>query len=58
MAQTPTYLKSLKKESVVQSVINRLTDAMRANNLGRPLAYDSNHEITQQIRNIISKIVA
>ena len=33
------------------------TDAMRANNLGRPLAYDSNHEITQQIRNIISKIV-
>lgn len=29
MGQTPTYLKSLKKESVVQSVINRLTDAMR-----------------------------
>lgn len=29
MDQTPTYLKSLKKESVVQSVINRLTDAMR-----------------------------
>ena len=28
MEQTPTYLKSLKKESVVQSVINRLTDAM------------------------------
>ena len=25
----PTYLKSLKKESVVQSVINRLTDAIR-----------------------------
>ena len=33
MAQTPTYLKSLKKESVVQSVINRLTDAMRAKEL-------------------------
>lgn len=29
MEQTPTYLKSLKKESVVQSVINCLTDAMR-----------------------------
>ena len=29
MEKTPTYLKSLKKESVVQSVINRLTDAMR-----------------------------
>lgn len=28
-AETPAYLKSLKKESVVQSVINRLTDAMR-----------------------------
>ena len=33
MGQTPTYLKSLKKESVVQSVINRLTDAMRAEEL-------------------------
>ena len=33
MAQTPTYLKSLKKESVVQSVINRLTDAMRTKEL-------------------------
>lgn len=33
MAQTPTYLKSLKKESVVQSVINRLTDAMRSKEL-------------------------
>ena len=33
MGQTPTYLKSLKKESVVQSVINRLTDAMRAKEL-------------------------
>ena len=33
MDQTPSYLKSLKKESVVQSVINRLTDAMRAKEL-------------------------
>ena len=33
MAPTPTYLKSLKKESVVQSVINRLTDAMRKKEL-------------------------
>lgn len=33
MPETPTYLKSLKKESVVQSVINRLTDAMRNNEL-------------------------
>ena len=33
MGQTPTYLKSLKKESVVQSVINRLTDAMRTREL-------------------------
>ena len=33
MAQTPSYLKSLKKESVVQSVINRLTDAMRSKEL-------------------------
>ena len=33
MGQTPTYLKSLKKESVVQSVINRLTDAMRTKEL-------------------------
>jgi DNA-binding FadR family transcriptional regulator len=30
MAQTPSYLKSLKKESVVQSVINCLTDAIRS----------------------------
>ncbi len=29
MERTPTYLKSLKKESVVQSVINCLTDAIR-----------------------------
>lgn len=29
MEDTPTYLKSLKKESVVQSVINCLTDAIR-----------------------------
>lgn len=29
MKQNPSYLKSLKKESVVQSVINCLTDAMR-----------------------------
>lgn len=29
MEQSPSYLKSLKKESVVQSVINCLTDAMR-----------------------------
>ena len=33
MDQTPSDLKSLKKESVVQSVINRLTDAMRAKEL-------------------------
>ncbi len=33
MGQTPSYLKSLKKESVVQSVINRLTDAMRSKEL-------------------------
>ena len=33
MPETPTYLKSLKKESVVQSVINRLTDAMRSKEL-------------------------
>lgn len=33
MEQTPSYLKSLKKESVVQSVINRLTDAMRSGEL-------------------------
>ena len=31
--KTPAYLKSLKKESVVQSVINRLTDAMRNKDL-------------------------
>ena len=29
MEQSPSYLKNLKKESVVQSVINCLTDAMR-----------------------------
>lgn len=29
MNETPSYLKNLKKESVVQSVINMLTDAMR-----------------------------
>ena len=33
MNVTPTYLKSLKKESVVQSVINCLTDAMRSREL-------------------------
>ena len=33
MGQAPTYLKSLKKESVVQSVINQLTDAMRNGDL-------------------------
>ncbi len=33
MAQTPSYLKSLKKESVVQSVINCLTDAIRSEEL-------------------------
>ena len=33
MGQTPTYLKSLKKESVVQSVINRITDAIRSGEL-------------------------
>ena len=30
---TPSYLKSLKKESVVQSVINRLTEGMRSGEL-------------------------
>lgn len=29
MEQSPSYLKNLKKESIVQSVINCLTDAMR-----------------------------
>ena len=29
MSETPAYVKNLKKESVVQSVINCLTDAMR-----------------------------
>jgi GntR family transcriptional repressor for pyruvate dehydrogenase complex len=29
MTENPGHLKSLKKESVVQSVINCLTDAMR-----------------------------
>ena len=33
MGQAPTYLKSLKKESVVQSVINQLTDAIRNGDL-------------------------
>lgn len=33
MEQTPSYLTSLKKESVVQSVINRLTDGMRTGEL-------------------------
>ena len=33
MNQTPTYLKNLKKESVVQSVINCLTGAMRSKEL-------------------------
>ena len=33
MGQKPSYLKSLKKESVVQSVINCLTDAIRAEDL-------------------------
>ena len=33
MGQTPSYLKSLKKESVVQSVINCLTDAIRSREL-------------------------
>lgn len=33
MPQTPSYLKSLKKESVVQSVINVLTDAIRSKEL-------------------------
>jgi DNA-binding FadR family transcriptional regulator len=33
MNGTPSYLKSLKKESVVQSVINCLTDAMRSKEL-------------------------
>lgn len=33
MGKTPTYLRSLKKESVVQSVINCLTDAIRSGEL-------------------------
>ena len=33
MENTPTYLTSLKKESVVQSVINRLTEGMRTGEL-------------------------
>jgi DNA-binding FadR family transcriptional regulator len=33
MGQTPSYLKSLKKESVVQGVINCLTDAIRSEEL-------------------------
>ena len=33
MDQTPSYLRNLKKESVVQSVINCLTDAMRSKEL-------------------------
>ena len=33
MEQTPSYLKSLKKESVVQSVINRITNAIRSEEL-------------------------
>jgi len=33
MTETPGYLKNLKKESVVQSVINCLTDAMRSKEL-------------------------
>lgn len=33
MEKTPSYLTSLKKESVVQSVINRLTEGMRAGEL-------------------------
>lgn len=33
MSRTPSYLKSIKRESVVQSVINCLTDAMRAGEL-------------------------
>ena len=33
MSDTPSYLASLKKESVVQSVINRLTEGMRRGEL-------------------------
>lgn len=33
MEKAPSYLKSLKKESVVQSVINRLTEGMRRGEL-------------------------
>ena len=33
MSDTPGYVKNLKTESVVQSVINCLTDAMRNNQL-------------------------
>lgn len=33
MDQVPTYMQNLKKESVVQSVINRLTDAIKSGEL-------------------------
>ena len=33
MSQVPTYMQNLKKESVVQSVINRLTDAIKSGEL-------------------------
>ena len=29
MSQAPEYLQSLKKESILQTVINRLTDAIK-----------------------------
>lgn len=35
MENTPSYLTSLKKESVVQSVINRLTEGMKSGELKR-----------------------
>lgn len=33
MSQLPTYMQNLRKESVVQSVINRLTDAIKSGEL-------------------------
>ena len=33
MSQIPTYMQNLRKESVVQSVINRLTDAIKSGEL-------------------------
>lgn len=40
MSETPAYVKNLKKESVVQSVINCLTDAMRSKELKPDIPFD------------------